>query len=195
MLLNTEFKVSELQPFYDYVLFAVYSASGIFDNKIYQHELCEKPLVRLPVKYKNTSYIIMDGPFMCFDPLVGTNFHLLGNVQHAIHTSTTSKNLSIPSLLKSKINKGVLAPDIGSKFDLFKTTYDEFFDHGEDIEHVGSMYTIRTVIPNRDHDDARPTIVECLGEKSAKIFSGKIVTCITAGIQGTDIAWKAILNR
>jgi len=40
------------------------------------------------------------------------------------------------------------------------------------------MYTIRTVLANRDHDDARPTLVNHEGENVYSLFSGKIDTCV-----------------
>ena len=51
----------------------------------YQFELCEKPVVKLPSSFHNKSIVIMDGPFMCIDPLANTDLHLLCNVTHEIH--------------------------------------------------------------------------------------------------------------
>ena len=42
------------------------------------------------------------------------------------------------------------------------------------------MFTFRTVLPNRDRDDARPTLVEKSNDKTFTIFSGKIGTCVSA---------------
>ena len=42
------------------------------------------------------------------------------------------------------------------------------------------MYTFRTVLPNHDHDDARPTIVNKISNKEFSIFSGKLGTCVKA---------------
>lgn len=39
---------------------------------------------------------------------------------------------------------------------------------------------IRTVLPKREHDDARPTLVERIDERTVSLFSGKIPTCIDA---------------
>ena len=35
-------------------------------------------------------------------------------------------------------------------------------------------------VPNKDKDDARPTLVEKLSDKTFTLFSGKIGTCVTA---------------
>ena len=59
----------------------------------------------------------------------------------------------------------------------------EFFDDFDKLEHVGSMYTIRTVLTNREHDDARPTLVEQGEGNMYNVFSGKIDTCVEASNQ------------
>jgi len=41
------------------------------------------------------------------------------------------------------------------------------------------MYTIRTVLPNKDKTDERPTIVR-FEKDTAILFSGKVVNCIEA---------------
>ena len=48
------------------------------------------------------------------------------------------------------------------------------------LKHIGSMYTIRAVLSDRDHDDARPTLVNHEGDNVWSLFSGKIDTCVDA---------------
>jgi hypothetical protein len=48
------------------------------------------------------------------------------------------------------------------------------------VKHIGSMFTIRTVLPNKDKDDARPTLVEKPTDKVFNLFSGKIGTCVSS---------------
>ena len=45
------------------------------------------------------------------------------------------------------------------------------------------MFTFRTVLPNRDEDDARPTLVDRLDDRMFNLFSGKIGTCVDAANQ------------
>jgi hypothetical protein len=68
LLLNHRVK-NELDG-YQFKVYATYaSLNDLTDKKQdYQFELCEKPLFKLPKQYKNKSIVIMDGPFMCFDP-------------------------------------------------------------------------------------------------------------------------------
>ena len=42
------------------------------------------------------------------------------------------------------------------------------------------MFTFRTVLPNREYDDSRPTIVEQTSALNFSLFSGKIGTCVEA---------------
>ena len=53
-------------------------------------------------------------------------------------------------------------------------------DDFDKLEHIGSMFTVRTVLAHRDHDDARPTIVTQEAHNVYTIFSGKIGTCVPA---------------
>ena len=88
--LNTKATESIFDKF-DKIIVCTYSNLNELLNKFpdsqheYQFELCEKPVVKLPKSFKNKSIVIMDGPFMCIDPLANTDLHLLCNVQHEIH--------------------------------------------------------------------------------------------------------------
>lgn len=179
----------------DIRVFATYSSLGGFDNQIYQYELCEKPIVLLSKKYANKSFVVMDGPFMCIDPYRDTKYHVMGNVVHAIHVQSNGRTPEIPQNYHTLLSATVIpAEQIANitKFKLFKKTYEMFFDRSEEIKHIGSMFALRTVLPNRDHDDARPTQVSLINRNTIKIFSGKIITCCTAANQTTELAWNLI---
>ena len=72
---------------FDYVINATYSNLNALSDKkkIYQFELCEKPIIKLPKKFHKKGIIVMDGPFTCIDPYSDTDYHVIGNVVHAIH--------------------------------------------------------------------------------------------------------------
>ena len=165
---------------FDYVIISTYSRiNDLVDKKRkYQFEVCEKPVVKLPLKYKNKSVVVMDGPFMCFDPYGQDGLHVLGNVVHAIHGTNVGYKPMINNKLKDYLNNGVIENPKITKIEKFIETANEYFDGFEDLEHIGSMYTIRTVLSDREHDDARPTMVTQESEKTFSIFSGKIVTCV-----------------
>ena len=164
---------------FDVVVIATYAKLNdlLEKKKRYQYELCEKPVVRLPKKYQGKSIVIMDGPFMCLDPY-GQRNHVLGNVKHAIHCWNNGTEAFWPHRYTKYLNKGVIENPKHTKIDKFIETGKKFFKDFDKLKHIGSMYTIRTVLTNRDHDDARPTLVNHEGDNVYTLFSGKIDTCV-----------------
>ena len=169
---------------YDYIVNATYANLNRFFQpkyrKDYQFELCEKPVIKLPKEYKNKSVVIMDGPFMCIDPLGDTEYHVMGNVVHAIHTTNIGKFPEYDSKYDNLLNRGIVKNPSITNINKFINSSKMFFKDIEKAEHIGSMFTFRTVLPNKDKDDARPTLVERIDEKMFNLFSGKIGTCVDA---------------
>jgi len=167
---------------YDYVVIATYAKiNELLDESIqYQYEVVEKPVVKLPEQYKNKSMVVMDGPFMCLDPYKD-GYHVLGHVEHAIHSTNVG---DYPMVLNKHIveylNNGVVHNPHVTKINKFIEAGMEFFEDFDKLEHIGSMFTIRTVLAHREHDDARPTIVTQEAHNVYTIFSGKIGTCVQA---------------
>tara|TARA_Y100000592_G_scaffold19636_2_gene30102 strand:- start:4715 stop:6493 length:1779 start_codon:yes stop_codon:yes gene_type:complete len=169
---------------YDYVVNSTYANLNRLlpedKQKDYQFELCEKPVVQLPEQYKNKSVVIMDGPFMCIDPLGDTGLHVMGNVVHAIHSTNVGKFPQYDEKFDDLLNNGIVKNPSITNIDKFLDTARKFFKDMDEIEHIGSMFTFRTVLPNRDKDDARPTLVEKPTDNIFNLFSGKIGTCVNA---------------
>ena len=178
---NMEFKNSDN---YDYVINSTYANLNQIlpeeKQKDYQFELCEKPVIKLPEQYKNKSVVIMDGPFMCIDPLGDTGLHVMGNVVHAIHSTNIGKSPKYNAKFDDLLNKGIVENPVITNIDKFIESAKLFFKDIDKGKHIGSMFTIRTVLPNKDKDDARPTLVEKTTNKIFNIFSGKIGTCVNA---------------
>jgi hypothetical protein len=170
---------------YDYVVIATYAKMNelLDEPRQYQYEVIEKPVVKLPKKYKNKSVVVMDGPFMCLDPYKN-GYHVLGHVEHAIHSTNVG---DYPMVLNKHIvaylNNGVIHNPHVTKINKFIEAGMEFFEDFDKLEHIGSMFTIRTVLAHRDHDDARPTLVKKENDNTFSIFSGKIGTCVQAANQ------------
>ena len=181
--LNTKIDLDDLDN-YDYIINATYANTNHLlepsKHKDYQFELCEKPVIKLPEKYRNKSIVIMDGPFMCIDPLGGTDYHVMGNVVHAIHSTNIGKFPISDSKFDEVLNKGIVKNPLITNFDKFIESAKKFFVDIEKAEHIGSMFTFRTVLPNRDKDDARPTLIEKQNDRIFTLFSGKIGTCVDA---------------
>jgi hypothetical protein len=173
---------SKMLDQYDGAVIATYSRQNTFAQKAatYQFELVEKPIFQLPEQYRGRSVVILDGPFLCIDPYSDTPYPVMGNVVHAIHHANTGEAPVIPLGYEDVLNKGVIKNPPMSKVSKFLDAAKEFFPGIEQSAHIGSMFTVRTVLPYRDSDDARPTIVDWLAPNKVGIFAGKICHSVAA---------------
>ncbi len=175
---------TELTSF-DHIVVAAYAASHAAlgtaaPNDEYQFEVCEKPVVKLPNIFAQQSMVVIDGPFMCFDPYGTTGYHVIGNVVHAIHATNVGKTPIIPAELVPVLNAGVITQPPVTRITDFFAAAEEFFPGFSRATHIGSMFTIRTVLPRTDATDERPTIVRAISDRITLIFSGKLVNCVLA---------------
>ena len=85
------------------------------------------------------------------------------------------------SLTVSDFSRVIKNPKV-TNIEKFIETGMKFFEDFDKLEHIGSMYTFRTVLRDREHDDARPTLVrkEKAPYNMYSLFSGKITTCVDA---------------
>lgn len=156
----------------------------------YQFEVCEKLVLKLPNKFKGLSVVVVDGPFFCIDPYGETGYHVMGNVEHAIHKSSTGHFPIIPKSLKPMLNKGIIKDPSITNFKKFIESAKYFMPDIQKAEHIGSMYTVRTVLPNVEKTDERPTFVYRVNDKIINIFSGKIGNSVQAAIDTLGIVEK-----
>ena len=82
----------------------------------------------------------------------------------------------VPWILNAK-NKGIIKNPKFTNVDRFIQSAKKFFPDIEKAEHIGSMFTIRTVLPYKDKTDERPSIVT-RDKNNFILFSGKIGNCI-----------------
>ncbi|MBI2099987.1 MAG: FAD-binding oxidoreductase [Candidatus Vogelbacteria bacterium] len=146
----------------------------------YQFELCEKPVVRLPAAFAKKSVVVLDGPFTCIDPVGEGSLHVMGNVVHAIHSTNIGKHPNIPNSFHNLLNRGVIIKPTITNFNKFMETATYFMPAIKDAEHIGSMFTVRTVLPNVEQTDTRPTLVDAINHRLINVFSGKIGNCVLA---------------
>ena len=188
VILNNLRKKEQISP-ETFTISATYSGENLMTERpeIFQYELCEKPVLKLPDDYKKKSIVIMDGPFMCIDPLGSSGHHVMGNVVHAIHSSNVGFEPTIPEGYKELLNNGIISNPKHTNIDLFIESATEYFPNIEKAKYIGSMFTIRVVQANREHDDARPTLVTEKAKNFVSIFSGKVCTSISAANQVADL--------
>lgn len=185
LLLNKTFLPHQIDD-YDIVVNCTYANSNFVLERYpeamrkYQFEICEKPVLKLPAKFKGMSIVVMDGPFFCIDPYSTTDLHVMGNVVHAIHATNVGYFPEIPKEYKPLLNRGIVKSPNITKIEKFMETAVSFMPDMKDAEYIGSMFTVRTVLPNVDATDERPTLVSKIDNKIINVFSGKIGNCVEA---------------
>jgi hypothetical protein len=180
--LSRRFETSDICDF-DAVVNCTYSKLNEIllesERRDYQFELCEKIVVNVPESLRGRSVVIIDGPFMCIDT-TPRGVSLMGNVVHAIVSSSVGKLRHEAGSLGCYIDGEVHAVRSISNFDKFVESGRRFIPDLADVTYVGSMFTYRTVLPNVDKTDERPTLVSRSSSGVINVFSGKIDTCVNA---------------
>jgi len=177
--LNTEFKKNRVDK-YDFIIFCGYGlTSQIIPNELkkkYKFQLVEKLVVTPPKSLANTSLVIMDGPFMCIDPIADTNFSVLGNVKKAIYETSYGFE---PTISKTHQNPIPWVDEYKEK----KTRFGDFINHGaeyisnfKECKFNYSMRGFRVVPMNVELTDERLSILRNYN-KYIEILSGKIDSC------------------
>lgn len=170
---------------YDHVVVATYANSNPTLNgadalrRDLKFQLVEKPVVKLPARFRGNSVVVMDGPFMCFDPYGRTGNFLLGHVVHAVHSTTVGQKPQYDDIFESMLNAGVVEDPRVTNFEKFRRSGANYIPGLAEAEHVGSMFTIRAVLPNVGDTDKRPTVLN-QSDRVTRVFSGKFVNCVEA---------------
>jgi hypothetical protein len=136
--------------------------------------LVEHVVLEIPNQNK-IGLTIIDGMFPSVLPRGFTNYHTLGHVEASVHRKeiieedekTITKEWGKISSRKNQIIKDSLI----------------FFPFLKNANYAKSLYVTRAVEPYRDLDDARHTEIKNHGMGFYSIFSGKIITCVTAAKQ------------
>lgn len=168
---------------YDHVVIATYANTNqALDGKEdlrrdLKFQLVEKPVVELPPEFENNSLVVMDGPFMCFDPYGTTGCFLLGHVTHAVHSTHIGQEPQYDEIFDPLLNSGVIKDPPFTNIEKFRKSGANYIPGLADAEHLGSMFTIRAVLPNVEETDKRPTVLD-ESEGITRVFSGKFVNCV-----------------
>ncbi len=164
---------------YDVVVNCGYGLStDLLPSKLlrdYKFQLLEKIVVQPPPQLKNLSLVIVDGPFMCIDPIPNTGLSILGNVKLAVHH--TSKGQSPYATFNEKLKPWSDIKKVeNSRFKEFVNNGNQFINFFDQCKFEYSMVGFRVVLPDVESTDERLTSVRKEG-KFIDIFSGKIDTC------------------
>jgi hypothetical protein len=152
-----------------------------------QYELVEKVVVRMPDEFAGIGVVVMDGPFGCVDPIANSDLHLLGHVDHAVLSREVGDYAEIPSEFAGALNKGLMPVMRTDAYICIKEDLARFIPAIEQAEYIGSLYTMRVVLPDMDDTDERPTTVTQLDDQVIRVFSGKIGHSVEAAKQVVEL--------
>jgi len=191
--LGTHVKSLDELENYDYTVIATYS--GINSLLPAEHELrqrfkfeiCEVPVVQLPDRYTGNNIIVVYGPFMSTDHWGESDLFVMGDYHHMRHHSSTGYTPEIPSEYRDLINKGLINSPNVSNFSDFKVHGQKYIPGVADATHIGSLFTIRTLLPDVEKTDARPTLVNHAGDVMT-IFGGKLATSVHTAKEVAELA-------
>jgi glycine/D-amino acid oxidase-like deaminating enzyme len=138
-----------------------------------QYELVEKPQILMPEKYKNTSVVVMDGPFGCIDPSHTPGVHQMGHVHWSVHSRATADRMPF----------GAESYTLCTRMPQWRNmvgSLGEYLPPVKKARRINSQYVVRAVLPNVDDTDERPTIVRPIRDDVTMIFSGKLGHAVKA---------------
>ena len=182
--LNKEFKKSFLKNF-DKVLVVTYANNNFVLKKLgikkldeFKFELVEKIVIKLPQKFKKKSYVVVDGKFVCVDPYLGTNYHLLSDVKFSKLETTTGRFPLFKHRNKKFLNKGIIKNLKISEFNNFIKRSSDYLPFLKDAKYIGSIFVVRTIMKNKEKTDERTSVVKIHSKKILSILSGKWNNCV-----------------
>jgi|TARA_B100000780_G_C21094619_1_gene441360 hypothetical protein len=184
LFLKKEFKKEYLLK-YDKVIIATYSNNnnvlfklGIKKLNTYKYQLVEKIVIKLPKEYRKKSFVVIDGNFVCVDPYLGTNYHLLSDVKLSKLETIISKFPNFKSNKTKFLNKGIIRNIKFSKYQEFINRSSKYLPFLNKSKYIGSMFVVRALKKNNEKTDERTTSVYFHSKKILSIFSGKWNNCV-----------------
>ena len=138
---------------YDFCINATY---GELDQNQYNSsgllfEVCELMQVRVPEELKDLAITIMDGPFFSITPWPAFEGHVLSHVRFTPH-------VRFSTFRDAQIYISNNQPE--SRFELAARDCKRYLPVSQYLMHLESKYAVKTILPSRDYDDARPILAE-----------------------------------
>lgn len=185
LFLKTKFTKKLLYK-YDKVIVCCYSNNNrILNNlgvkKIHKlkYELIEKIVIKLPKEHRNKSYIVLDGEFVCVDPYLGTEYHLLSDVKYSKLEITKSLFPIFKNKNKKYLNRGLIKSKKNSNFYNFIENSKKYLPFLNNAKYIGSFFVVRAISLNNDSiiKDQRINYINQHG-KIYSILAGKWNTSV-----------------
>ncbi|MGE5830129.1 MAG: FAD-dependent oxidoreductase [Micromonosporaceae bacterium] len=158
-------------------------------------DVYELPIVELPSEYDRTSVLILDGPFVNLAPFDDNGGFVLGDVSHGIRATTVGISPLIPANLSDSVDRGVVREVVHnsarSRFGAFVGAGRRYFAGFEKARHLGSIFSVRAVLPSAESTDSRATKVRRIDDRVVLVFGGKLAAAILAARQAADLVEAA----
>lgn len=183
LILNTKPNVIDLELKYDNIVLSTFKNNNNYLSdmkKEYNYQLYENLIIDLPKEYKNKSFIILDGDYVCISPYWNTWYSTVVDVKNSIHSDEIGEKLTIPDHFNEILDKWIIKDSwITNKVEIVKTLQ-KFFKHIDIGQYVGSIFTYKVILPWSNLNVDRPTYINKIWEKKIEVFSGKVVSCVAA---------------
>ena len=184
VIFNTEFNKKFLKN-YDKVIIATYANNNEILKKLgikklndFKFELVEKIVIKLPNKFSKKSFVVIDGKFVCVDPYLGTNYHLLSDVKLSKLETKIGKFPRFKNKNKKYLNKGIIRDVKISRFKSFIERSSSYLPFLLKAKYVGSMFVVRVIKKNKENTDERTSTITKHSNKILSIMSGKWNNCV-----------------
>lgn len=155
-----------------------------------RYEVTEVVLVDLGGWHAFSSVVVMDGPFCSLDPLPDRAGHMLYHVAHSVHAAGVGTAPLVPEHLAPLLDRGPVQTQ-HSHYGRMVADADRFITHLDEAAYLGSLFTVRAVLPDVDATDERPLLVRRDG-RLVHVLAGKIDGAPRAADQVAELAGKMV---
>ena len=147
-------------------------------SKKYKFELVEKILIKLNKDFKNKSIVVVDGKFVCLDPYLGTNYHLLSDVKYSKIEINEGYFPNFKSTKSKLVNNKSITNVKKSEFKNFIRHSSQYLPFLKKAKFVKSFFIIRTLKRNVEKTDERTSEFIKINNRYYSILSSKWNTCV-----------------
>ncbi|WP_418275967.1 FAD-dependent oxidoreductase [Isoptericola jiangsuensis] len=165
---------------FDVVVHATYGLGASRDIfRIAKVQVAEKVLIELPPHLRGIALVVADGPFTGFDPYGASPRSLFGSARHTNHWTATEHGAEIPEAFRSLLQAEDFSPVPITRFAQMRASAALAVPESANAGYVGSRFAVR-VVEDSPADDRRVLHVREGGPGELHIFSGKVVSAVTA---------------
>ena len=122
--------------------------------------------------------MVLDGKFVCLDPYLGTNYHLLSDVKYSKLEISKGKFANFKHPNKKYLNQGIIKKKKISQFKNFISHGSKYLPIIKKAKYIGSFYVTRAIKNGKEKTDERLNEIKKNKNNVITIFSGKWNTCI-----------------